>query len=431
MDRTLSVNAPWPLAQKLAFRFFFLFFTLYVLSNPNGAIPLLNVTYRFYIKPIFQLLTWCSEHLFHFSPYTNAANGGGGSGDTTYHYLLLLFCTVVSFIGALIWSAVNRQACNYDKLYYWLLVVVRFYLGFTMIGYGAVKVVKLQFPYPGPGRLLQAYGDSSPMALAWTFMGYSRGYNYFTGLAEVSCGILLLFRKTTTLGALIALVVSANIMAINYCFDVPVKILSTVMVVMSLFILCKDFHRFVSFFFLNEPTAPANITAKRFKTKWKNITLITVKCLLIFYMAASIIDNCIQGSKRYSDNAPKAYLYGAYKVKSYKRKRDNVLLTPSDDVRWRRLIIKQGYADVVFMNDSTINYVFNNDTVAKRFTMYAYPDTSRKYIFNYSVSKPDVLTIKGVLFQDSINMTMQKYNEKSFLLMNRGFHWINESPNNR
>jgi len=29
------------------------------------------------------------------------------------------------------------------------------------------------------------------MGLAWNFMGYSTGYNYFTGIAELSCGLLL------------------------------------------------------------------------------------------------------------------------------------------------------------------------------------------------------------------------------------------------
>jgi hypothetical protein len=40
-----------------------------------------------------------------------------------------------------------------------------------MLVYGFIKVFPTQFHLPGPGRLVQPYGDSSPMALLWTFMG--------------------------------------------------------------------------------------------------------------------------------------------------------------------------------------------------------------------------------------------------------------------
>lgn len=431
MDQTLSANQPWPLAQKLAFRFFFISFIIYILLNPNGAVPLLNVTYQVYIQPMAHLMTWCAAHIFQLPERLNTS--GSGSGDTTYDYLLLFFCAVVSLVGAAIWSVINRGACNYDRLYYWLLVIVRFYLGFTMISYGAVKVIKLQFPYPSPSRLLERYGDSSPMGLAWTFMGYSKGYNYFTGFAELSCGLLLLFRKTTTLGALIAFIVSANIMAINYCFDVPVKILSTIMVVMSLFILGKDFHRFINFFFLNKPTAPANFTAKRFKKKWKNIGLISIKYLLVFYMAASTIDNCIQGNKNYGDNAAKPALYGLYNVETFVRNRDTIASLTTDDTRWRRLIINRyDNAEIIFNNDSARYYNFKQDTLAKQITLYAYNDAGKKsYTLSYNRLKPDVLIIKGRLFSDSVQITMHKYDDSKFLLMRRGFHWVNEQPFNR
>jgi hypothetical protein len=428
MDKTLSFNTPWPFAQKLAFRFFFIFFVLYIFFNPIGSIPLLGGVFQAYMPLANRLIGWFAEYVLHL-PLPTIGNSNG-SGDTTYDYLAWLFCGLSALCGCAIWSVIRRGPSNYNVFYYWLLVVVRYYVAFIMINYGAVKVIKLQFPAPGVSRLMQNYGDSSPMGLAWTFMGLSRGYNYFTGIAEVSCGILLLFRRTTSLGSILGLVVSANIMAINYCFDVPVKIMSTMLVVMCLFILFKDFKRLLSFFFLNKVVEPADTKAKNFKKKWANIALIGFKYLLILSVVITTGWRSVERSKQYGDHAPKRSLYGVYKVQSYIRKRDGTLLTPADDIRWRRLVINQNYAKVVFMNDTTLSYTFKEDTLAKRFTMYAYPDTGRKYVFHYSISKPNVFTIKGALFQDSIIMTMQKYDEKSFLLMNRGFHWINESPYN-
>lgn len=43
----------------------------------------------------------------------------------------------------------------------------------AMVAYGMFKISPSQFPAPGLSRLVQPYGDSSPMGLLWTFMGVS------------------------------------------------------------------------------------------------------------------------------------------------------------------------------------------------------------------------------------------------------------------
>ncbi len=39
----------WSLGQKLAFRFFFLFFVLYIFFNPNGVFPGIDTLFGIYI----------------------------------------------------------------------------------------------------------------------------------------------------------------------------------------------------------------------------------------------------------------------------------------------------------------------------------------------------------------------------------------------
>jgi hypothetical protein len=125
------------------------------------------------------------------------------------------------------------------------------------------------------------------------------------GFAELLGGTLLLFRRTTTPGAIVTLAVAGNIMAINYCFDVPVKLYSTTLVVMSLFLLAKDIHRLANFFFLNRPTQASNITPPVFRNKWQNILLAVLKYGLIFYVVIANIQQALSGIKEYGDAAPK------------------------------------------------------------------------------------------------------------------------------
>ncbi len=420
----------WSAAQKLALRFFLVFFILYIFLNPNGVLPFADAASEYYIQPFHKLIPWLAAHVLHMgNPVTVFTNG---SGDTTYDYLILLFTVVIAGISALVWSLIDRKARNYNNMFYWVCVIVRYYVAITMLTYGFVKVIKLQFPAPTPGRLLESFGNASPMGLAWTYMGFSTGFNYFTGLAEISCGLLLLFRKTTTLGAVLGLVVAGNIMAINYCFDVPVKLLSTMLVTMSLFLLAKDALRLINFFFLNKVAPASNITPHSFKAQWKNITLCVVKYVFIVYVLIGYIISNTQAAKQYGDQAKKPPFYGIYDVKTFVRGKDTIAPLITDTARWRKLIIGYpGYAQVKFMNDSSKSYSFVPDLKKHMIVVHDFIDTADKHQFYYTEAKNGDLMLKGSWGMDSIKMNLVKFDMKKFLLTNRGFHWVNEYPLNR
>ncbi|ASU33184.1 hypothetical protein [Mucilaginibacter xinganensis] len=427
---TLTAESPyWSALQKIAFRFFFLFFILFIFFNPNGVIPFYDGIYNLYIEPFHKLIPWLGAHVLHLAkPITEFT---GGSGDTTYDYVIILFMTVISVVVTVIWSITGRNTRNYNKLLYWLTVVIRYYVAITMVLYGSIKIIKLQFPAPGPGRLIQPLGTMSPMGLAWTYMGYSTGFNIFTGMAELTCGLLLFFRKTTTLGAIVGLVVAGNIMAINYCFDVPVKLLSTFLVLMSLFILVRDFRRLVNFFFLNRDAQPSNLSPHRFKARWKNISLITVKYLIVAYVVIGYMISAVQAGAQYGDNAKKPPLYGLYNVESFVKNNDTLPPLTTDTTRWNKLVIGNRYSQVKYMNDTMKNYNFALDTIKHKITLNTFKDTLHKFVFDYTLQKPDVMLLKGNWKKDSVQIRLHKVDLGNFLLLKRGFHFINEEPFNR
>jgi len=415
--------------KKINFRFFFLFFVLYIFFNPNGFFPYSDNVFNFYITPFHQLIPWIAKHVLHLSyditVFTN------GSGDTTYDYVIILFIFVLSVTGCIVWSALDRKRRTYNNLYYWLTVIVRYYLAFTMFSYGFIKVFKLQFPFPDALRMTETYGESSPMGLAWTFMGYSQGYNYFTGFGEVISGLLLLFRRTTTIGALVAFVVSANIMAINYCFDVPVKLLSTTLVLMSLFLLAKDTKRLIDFFVLHQTTSLPVPRTPKFKKRWVNITAATFKYLVIAFVLYQNISGDYAALAQYGDNAPKPPLYGFYNVETFVKHNDTLPVLTSDTLRWNKLVISYpGFAGVKLMNGHSKYYSFQPDTATKKIVMYDYRDTTRKFYFTYSSPEKSLLLLQGTWFGDSVHMRMRN-DSSGFPLATRGFHWINEYPFNR
>lgn len=428
MTTTIVEPVYWSALKKAGFRFALIFLLSFIFFNSNGAYP----------NPIVGLLTdtqhrfviWFAKHVLNLARPITAFTGG--SGDTRYDYIMLLLIFTLSLIAAIIWTLLDRKARNYSKLYYWLTVIVRFYLGIMMLEYGFVKVIKLQFPTPSLVRLSQPYGDSSPMGLAWTYIGYSAGFNYFAGIAEVACGLLLLFRRTSLLGALLGVVVAGNIMVINYCFDVPVKLLSTALVVMSMFLLLSDAERLINVFFLNKTALPASLSPHRFKKQWKNITLVVIKYLIIIYVLAGNITSDIKMASLYGEKAPKPLLYGIYNVESFIRNQDTVAPLATDTTRWKRLIISNSNsAQIKLMNDTNKYVGFKVDTQIHYVVINTVTDTSDKFYFTYTQPRPGVLLLKGKWMEDSLKIKFNRFDEKQFMLMRRGFHWINEYPFNK
>ena len=108
------------------------------------------------------------------------------------------------------------------------------------------KILPMQMPFPSLSRLLEPYGYFSPMGVLWASIGASRSYEVFTGAAEMSAAILLFVRPTATLGALVALACTIMIFTLNMTYDVPVKLFSFHLLVMSLFLLAPEAKRLVN-----------------------------------------------------------------------------------------------------------------------------------------------------------------------------------------
>jgi hypothetical protein len=418
----------WTPAEKINFRFLFVFFLLFIIVENNGAFPFFDVLMKYPTEGLHAFVVWLGKHVLRL-PY-DIVHFTYGSGDTTYDYILVLCCFVIAIISTIIWSLVDQRSDGYPKLYYWLTVIVRFYVGLMLINYGMYKIFKLQFGAPYLYRLLQPYGDSSPMGLAWTFLGFSKGYNYFMGFAEVAAG-LLLFRRTMTFGALLSMMVAANVMAINYFYDVPVKILSTSLFVFSLFLLSRDIKRLTLFFFSGQAISLPVIPWPYTGNKKLNIARIVSKVLIIGFVLISTTIQGIEGEKQYGDSVPKPKLWGVYNVETFVLGKDTLPPLMTDTLRWKKFVIAfPTQARIYHVNDSTSRYTSAIDTTHHSMTLSM---GAIEYKLKYEQQDSVHFRFAGLLQRDSVFITLRKVKTRpeDFRLMGRGFHWINETPYNR
>jgi hypothetical protein len=271
------------------------------------------------------------------------------------------------------------------------------------------------------------------MGLAWAFLGFSKGYNLFMGIAEV-LAVLLLFRRTMIVGAIITLMAASNVMAVNYFYDVPVKILSTHLVLMTLFLLLHNAKELLSFFFTSEQVELSLIETPRFSNQWLRISGIVFKVLLLGFSLGYGAIQASEAMKQYGDEAPKGKFYGLYNVEKFVYKNEILPPLATDTIRWRQMVLEfETYSRVRMMNDSINGYGVKIDTTTNSMQFSHNTDVLWRFDFVYRIPDKDHLELKGTFKGDSVSIyfNRSKVVSNDFRLTKRGFNWVNEYPYNR
>jgi hypothetical protein len=417
----------WSPGLRVAFRFTCVYFLLYLLPFPLFFIPYVAVAAGWYQKLWRLLVPWVGKKVFHLD-ITVFPNG---SGDTTFNYVQLVCFLAIAAAATLVWTLLDRKRTQYTRLFEWLRVFVRFGLAQAMIGYGAAKVIQSQFPAPALSRLMQPFGDSSPMGLLWTLMGASRSYNFFSGAAEMLGGLLLTLRRTTLLGALVSFAVMINIVMLNFCYDVPVKLYSLHLLAMAVFLTAPDLRRLAQMFLFNREVAPA-VDRPLFTRRRLHHGTLALRTILVAAFVWLTLQETYEGLKLYGELAPKPPLYGIWNV-------DEVVVNGvarpplvTDLDRWRRVVFDYpGLASIQLMNDSRRRYSVVVDPKKKTLELGKRDDPKTKYPFSYQQTGPEDLTLQGTFEGQPLQARLHRVKESSYPLLNRGFHWINEYPFNR
>jgi hypothetical protein len=488
-DRAHS-GPPWTLAGRVSFRFVCIYLILYILPFPITAalgmvigiyslfapdVPDLDAetpfVFKYVVTPVGKYVTrpyaefwdeavlWTGKKVFHVDIEYRPA----GSGDTTWNYVQIFDFAVLSAAVTVLWTLVagiwwrirGRSRLGYPHLHEWLRVFVRFNLASTMLGYGSVKVIKLQFSYPGPDTLLHTYGESSPMHLLWTFMGASDGYTWFTGAGEVVAGLLLCTRRTTLLGAIMTLGVMIHVVALNFCYDVPVKLFSSHLALMALFLAAPDLPWLTRVFVLGQRTTPRGYVPL-VRRRWLDWTLFLLRTVLVLTEVGLTFYQCHENSKHYGRLAPEAPLSGLWEVEEFviDGKERPPLTTDAD--RWQRLVFQsmrrfqksQPETEIMMIRTMTgksiltARAVVNEDEKTIALTPFGGQTGGSSPpigLLGYWTPEERVMVVKGEMKLSvdgktgtkQVEARLRYYGKEQFLLSNRGFHWINEMPYNR
>lgn len=424
-------QARWSASTRIAFRFAFAYFVLYMLPFPMEWLHLPwrqsspNFSERWYDAAGHKIVPWVGKHFVHLKQDITVFPNG--SGDTTYNWVAVLCLTVVAVAATLVWSIADRRRQNYEKLHAWFRIALRLWLAGIVALYGIYKLYPAQFPAPYLARYFERYGDSSPMGILWTMMGTSRAYAFFTGAVETLAGVLLIVPRLATLGALVGIIAMTNVFLMNMTYDVPVKIFSFHLLLASLVIAAPDVRRMCDLFIFNLRVEPRS-ELPAFGTRGRRVLLgaqLVVGAWMILFLTitAHRQASTIAAMTQTTPN------YGAWAVDEFTLDGQSRPPLTTDIQRWQDFIIQgPGGATIVPMDGPLDRCQAKVDEKAKSIELTsAQPKWSAKLTY---ARQANVLTLQGTREGKPLKVTMHRV-DPQWLLKDRGFHWVSEFPFNR
>ena len=423
----------WSLTKRIAFRLCVIYFGLYIATTQmlQGLIvlPVGNVPDFGSLPPVRTVVSWTAAHLFHVT-YPLVITGSG-SGDKTFDWVHAFCVLVIAVAGTALWSYVDRNRTDYGRLNQWFRLFLRFALGSTMVSYAMVKVIPLQMPAPPLTRLLEPFGNFSPMGVLWYSIGASRAYEICVGCAEMTAGLLLFVPQTAILGALICLADTLQIFTLNMTYDVPVKLFSFHLIVMSLFLLAPEGRRLLNVLVLDRTAGPS---PQRWPGGSARVIRILAVAQIVFgaYLVGMNLFSARQAWTQYGGGAPKSALYGIWDVDEMSI--DGQVRSPlvTDYGRWRRIVFdRPTFVSFQRMDDTFAFYGSKIDDAGKSLTLMNGNDSSWSARFSFQQPAPDHLVLDGQMDGHRVRMRLILFDRNRFLLVNRGFYWIQEYPFNR
>lgn len=443
LDRTDTADVeapqtrPWRATTRVAFRFGFLYFGLFCLVYPSIVPEFLGLAREELpdwvnsgvARALRPVIEGTGTRVFGASV---AANTASISGDQAYFWVLVFVVLVAAVLGTVIWSVLDRQRPHYRAWQPWLLLFVRLCLAGQMVAYGMAKAIPTQMPPTPLSRLLEPYGNFSPMAVLWNHIGVSPQYEILLGCAELLAGVLLFVPRTALVGAMLALVCTTQVFVLDMTYDVPAKILSFHLMLLCLVLLAPEAGRLANVLVLDRPTGPSTAPPLLRSPRADRIAAAVQIALGVWL----VFSNAYTGWERWNEQGagrPEPPLYGIWAVTDFSV--DGKPLPPltTDGLRWHRIVFDRDGVTVQRMDGQLVPVLATVDPGARTLVVAAAPAAvgagpQPLGSFGFHRPAPERLTLTGTLAGQPVTVALTSIPLDDFPLRGRGFHWVQEYP---
>jgi hypothetical protein len=473
----VAAPAPWSLMRRWASGAVLVYFALYTLPFPLSLVPLtgegeafhwLGRAIQYFGQGTEALTTWFGTEILKLDHFAQPAQRG--SGDTLHNYVQAAAVGSLALVAGLLLALFLRRGslcCAAGCL----RLQLRYVLAMTMLGYGFHKVFPMQFGRMEGDMLYWSYGNASPMNMLWCFLAASPAYTVFSGAMEALSGLLLFWRRTTLLGALLGIAVLVNVAMLNLCYDVPVKLYSLHLLAMAAILVGPDVGRLWGVLVAHRDVAAPPL--RRHLARWVRGCLLLGKLVIAGTITWQTFNSNWEHWQQLKDPAAVSAITGTWEVAEFAASPANLFAKPWDPavptstaadpviVPWRRVYVGSMFSTLALVDGSRRGIECRLDALSGKVTIGGRnnADGSAAAAAEFTCSEtawpidadhqPDwlknmpktafgeplpaslrQLTLDGEFEGFDVHAVLRERPLSTFLIRGRGFHWIQEYPFN-
>lgn len=322
-----------------------------------------------------------------------------------------------SLTYGLIWHRREQTTAKSSALHHaWLQGIIRYWLALSIASYGFAKILKTQFQTPDY-LLDMPLHSIGGMSLTWYYFGYSYPLAVSIALLQIGGSILLLYRRTTLVGAMILLPVMVNIVLIDIFYKIsPGALFNAVTFTLALLFLLSLHSKRLKLIFLDVVDRLPPIA---FGPGWIKSTLRILPIAIAFVSLKALI--VIHPNEQ--------TLKGSWKVEKLIRNGRVQSMTAwlTDTRAWSRIYFAglEGCSfspnPYRFEPSESLFGSYEFDSLQNKLQVAFYShDTLRAIIRDRTA---EAMLLQGVLGRDTLEMQLTLYDDRLFcyLLKNEGY----------
>lgn len=160
-------------------------------------------------------------------------------------------CLVFMFVP-LVYTLINIRKASTLSLLQTLLV---FIVAYDIYSFGCQKIAGLQMVVP-LGFLDHPFNKLDGETLTWAYFRRSYPFTVTIGIAQITCALMLLLKRTRLLGLIMLIPILLNIIFIDYFYHLHIWVLLQAALLMTcvIYLLSQYFPQLRTFFFVTAPT---------------------------------------------------------------------------------------------------------------------------------------------------------------------------------
>jgi uncharacterized membrane protein YphA (DoxX/SURF4 family) len=423
----------WSTGEKLLFRTGFAFFLLLILPLDWKFWRQLFSTHWGHFQDLF--------HLVNYFPHFISAYKWGIASFANVGLAL-----VFSLVFSAAWPHLDQHQTNYAQLYDWLRVLLRYKLGLALISYGLIQLFPLQFPTLTLSDLNTNYVDFLPWKIYYlTNSAASAHYEEVLGFFEILSGLLLFWRRFTTIGAAIATGILLNVVVANFAYQLGDHVYATFLFGIALVLLGNDSVRIFDLLVRRRKAYAERAYLLVRPPQFKTVRLVSRIAVLLFLVtyAAETYAAYNSGSWPYPNTAGLADSAGLYNVKEFMINGNTLPYSQIDPVRWQNVVFEKwntisirihrpvtihlANPDVAYLpsderdyelagNGGRHFYRYTADSQQNRIHLAGKNDPNESYSFTFTRPAANQLVLTGTDEKgNTLNITLEKV-DKQYLL---------------